>query len=271
MISIYFVIALLATIIGSMAGLGGGVIIKPILDFLGDYNIATINILSSVTVFVMAVVSISKQIKYKFQLEIKRTIFIGSGAVIGGIIGDLIISAILRASNGERVAFIQNIVMAMLLVFVYLYMNDKENYQSFTVKKPLYCIIIGLMLGSIASFLSIGGGPINVCILAMLFSMDPKEAAVNSIFIILFSQGAKLIKIITTGDLTCCDLTMLPYMIVAGILGGIYGTKLNKILASDNILRTFNVVLVLLIFLNIYNVGRILAFYMAVQNIQLYG
>lgn len=271
MIAIYFVISLFATMIGSMVGLGGGVIIKPLLDFLGDYTIPTINVLSSVTVFVMAVVSIIKQMKYKFQIEVRRTILIGIGAVSGGIIGDLIISAILCTSNGERVAFIQNIIMAMLSIFVYFYMNDKENYQSYSVKKPLYCIIIGLVLGAIASFLSIGGGPINLCMLAMLFSMDPKEAAVNSIFIILFSQGAKMIKMITTGSFAYCDLTMLPYMIVAGIIGGIWGTKLNKILVSDNILRTFNIVLVLLIFLNIYNVGRILVLYMALDTIQSYG
>lgn len=254
---LYFLIALLATIIGSMAGLGGGVIIKPLLDFLGDYSISTINLLSSVTVLVMAVVSIIKQIKYKFEIDIKRTMLIGVGSITGGIIGDVIISAILRASNGERVAFIQNIIMAILLIFVYLYMNNKEKYKSFTVEKPFCFILIGLFLGSIASFLSIGGGPINVCILAIVFSMEPKEAAVNSIFIILFSQGSKITKIITTTNLGNYDLTMLPYMIVAGIIGGIYGTKFNKIFTSDKILKIFNVVLVLLVLLNMYNVGKI--------------
>ncbi|WP_062320313.1 hypothetical protein [Halolactibacillus sp. JCM 19043] len=57
---LYFLVALVATLLGSLAGLGGGVIIKPILDLLGDFDLATISILSSVTVLSMAVVSMFK-------------------------------------------------------------------------------------------------------------------------------------------------------------------------------------------------------------------
>ncbi|MBS4955427.1 MAG: hypothetical protein KHZ99_00040 [Clostridium sp.] len=41
---LYFSIAILAISIGATADIGGGVIIKPILDFLGGYNLETINI-----------------------------------------------------------------------------------------------------------------------------------------------------------------------------------------------------------------------------------
>lgn len=51
MVLIYFLVALLSTICGSIDGLGGGVIIKPVLDFLGDYNIETIGVLSASTIF----------------------------------------------------------------------------------------------------------------------------------------------------------------------------------------------------------------------------
>ena len=51
MVLIYFLVALLSTICGSIDGLGGGVIIKPVLDFLGDYNIETIGVLSACTIF----------------------------------------------------------------------------------------------------------------------------------------------------------------------------------------------------------------------------
>ena len=35
---LYFFVALVATTIGSMTGMGGGVIIKPAMDFIGTYN-----------------------------------------------------------------------------------------------------------------------------------------------------------------------------------------------------------------------------------------
>ncbi len=48
---VYFLIILFATIVGAGAGMGGGVIIKPTLDLISDYNVVTISFLSSVTVF----------------------------------------------------------------------------------------------------------------------------------------------------------------------------------------------------------------------------
>ena len=54
----YVVLALGATILGSLSGMGGGVIMKPVMDFMRDYDSATIGILSSITVFSMSFVSL---------------------------------------------------------------------------------------------------------------------------------------------------------------------------------------------------------------------
>lgn len=250
----YFLIALGATILGAMAGLGGGVIIKPLLDFLGDYSLSTIGVLSSFTVFSMAIVSIIKQIRYKVKIEVRKTVLIGIGSIIGGVLGDKIINLILKVLSESLVTIVQNSILAILLIFIYIYMNNKEKYRSYKVNNSIACIVIGLLLGSIASFLSIGGGPINVCVLALFFSMDTKEAAVNSIITILFSQGSKLITIITTQRLSGFDLTMLPYMVIGGIVGGMIGSKLNKKFNSVAILKVFNIVVLALILLNIYNI-----------------
>ena len=109
---LYFLIAILATTIGATAGVGGGIIIKPILDFLGGYNLETINMLSSFTVFSMAIVSIIKQIRYKFKLEIRKTVLIGFGSVLGGILGDIILNkTIIIVNNDAKVIMYQNTVL----------------------------------------------------------------------------------------------------------------------------------------------------------------
>ena len=66
---LYFCIGLFATTFGSLVGLGGGVVIKSILDAIGTYDLTTIGILSSFTVFSMAVVSTGRQIKKGFKVE----------------------------------------------------------------------------------------------------------------------------------------------------------------------------------------------------------
>lgn len=251
---IYFLIALFATIIGAMAGLGGGVIIKPILDFLGDYNLSTISVLSSATVFSMAIVAIIKQIRYKFKIEMKITILIGLGSILGGILGEQVLKIIIDSFGGNKVKLIQNIILALILCGIYYYMNHKEKFKSYKVKDSKLCVLIGLLLGLIAAFLSIGGGPINVCILTIFFSMEAKEAAVNSIITILFSQGSKLTTVALTTGFSLLDLSMMPLMIIGGILGGFIGSKINKIVSNEVILKVFNIVVLALIILNLYNV-----------------
>lgn len=48
-IVVYLLIALGATLLGACTGGGGGILIKPILDLMGDYDAPTIGVLSAVT------------------------------------------------------------------------------------------------------------------------------------------------------------------------------------------------------------------------------
>jgi len=250
MIILYFAIALLATTFGSLVGLGGGVVIKPVLDALGTYDLTTIGILSSFTVFSMAVISIVKQLRKGFKVE-KNMIVITLGAILGGGIGNHLFSIFLDILKNESFAkSIQGIVLAALLTLVLF----KEKLPKYHVKNYGILLIIGLTLGTIASFLGIGGGPINVMILVLLLNMDIKKAAVTSILIILLSQFTKLLIIGTGVGYSNYDLSMLYVMIPGGILGGFIGAHFNHKLTHETIHKVFNISVILLVILNIYNV-----------------
>ncbi|MFQ9249106.1 MAG: sulfite exporter TauE/SafE family protein [Clostridium paraputrificum] len=252
---IYLTIAVLATTIGAMAGLGGGVIIKPILDFLGDYDVATISVLSSMTVFTMAVVSIIKQVRYKFKLEIRKTVLLGLGSILGGLIGEKLLSLIISKINSDVVTITQNSILAFLLIFIFYYMNNKNKFKSYRIENSFICMSIGVFMGAVSSFLSIGGGPINVCMLTIFFSMNTKEAAVNSIITIIFSQLSKLVSIFSQDGLSILvSMEVLPLMMIGGVLGGIIGSRFNKNFSEKAIERVFNMVLILLVVLNSYNI-----------------
>ena len=55
---IYFLICLGASILGAISGIGGGVIIKPVLDSLGTLNVSTISFLSGCTVLSMTTMTL---------------------------------------------------------------------------------------------------------------------------------------------------------------------------------------------------------------------
>ena len=58
-----FIISILSSTIGSITGIGGGVIIKPVLDMTGLLSVSVISFLSGCTVLTMSTVSLIRSRK----------------------------------------------------------------------------------------------------------------------------------------------------------------------------------------------------------------
>ena len=179
---------------GAYVGLGGGVIIKPLLDLIGKDPISIVNFYSACAVFSMSISSTIKHIKSKTKIDFKLIVSLSAGAVIGGILGSRLFDYLLTLFDNSKLKSLQGLILGILLVASVVYINLK-NAKSFKVKNPICIILVGLSLGFIASFLGVGGGPINVAFLALFFSMTVKEAAVYSVGTIFFSQLSKLITL----------------------------------------------------------------------------
>ena len=101
---IYFITIFLSNTVGALSGMGGGVIIKPVLDFLGFHSLNSIAFYSSVAVFVMSISSTYKQYQNGVQIEWKKAASISFGSLVGGMLGDLLLNqAIALAPNEEKV------------------------------------------------------------------------------------------------------------------------------------------------------------------------
>ena len=250
MFFIYFITAICSTTLGSLAGLGGGVIIKPILDALGDYNLATVGVLSSITVFSMALVATIKQFKSGFKADLNIFI-LAIGSILGGGIGKKAFDIFLNFFNNENTSKgIQAFILIILLTLV-LFKNSLPRYNT---KNIFLIFLVGLSLGGIASFLGIGWAPINVAILVMLFAFSTRNAAISSVFIILLSQFSKLFLISIGSGFSTYNLQMLPFMVIGGVLGGFIGAKLNHRLSNEYIEKIFNISIIFIILVNIFNV-----------------
>src|SRR5699024_9365796 len=185
---------LFATMFGAMAGLGGGVIIKPVLDFLGDYDVESIAVLSASTVFAMACVSLITSAKSDEKINVMSSLTIAIGSILGGLVGKLSFGYIVGMfDNAGKVTVIQSLMIAVLMLFIYVFVRYKHKIKTYNMNNILMIVVIVFVLGVLAAFLGIGGGPFNVAILALCFSMNAKESALNSIFIIFFSQLSALV------------------------------------------------------------------------------
>ncbi|MBN2655543.1 MAG: sulfite exporter TauE/SafE family protein [Spirochaetales bacterium] len=253
---LYLAIALFSTTIGALSGLGGGVIIKPVLDAVAPYDAATIGLISSFTVFSMAMVSTVRQYMSGIRFEGKKSSFIVAGSITGGIAGKFLFTSAADAlGNSSRITAVQSLLLASLLGLVFLYLLQ-ERHSSLHINNGFIITSAGFLLGLIAAFLGVGGGPFNVVLLTLLFSMDSRTAAVHSVLIILFSQSAKLAAVLVSGGFGGYDLSALIFMIPGGVGGGLIGAWLNHKLKSRAIQILFRIVVALLILLNLYNFSR---------------
>ncbi len=82
-----------ACLLGTICGMGGGIIIKPVLDAVGVMSVATIAFLSGCTVIAMSFWSVGKAfLKKESVIDLHMTPFLGLGAAVGGLLGRQLLS-----------------------------------------------------------------------------------------------------------------------------------------------------------------------------------
>jgi len=255
---LYLIVSFLASVIGAICGIGGGVIIKPVLDLCGLASVSTISFLSSCTVLSMSFYSVMKNMTSGESLvELKTGTPLAVGGAIGGILGKQMFTAISAMfANPDTVGAVQAACLALLTFGTLLYTIYKDRIRTKQITNLPVCLLIGLALGILSSFLGIGGGPFNLVILFYFFSMETKTAAQNSLYIILFSQITSLVTTLLTHSVPDFEWAALLLMIAGGIGGGMAGRKLNKKLDNAAVDKLFMCLMVVIILISVYNIFR---------------
>ncbi len=255
---LFFLICFLASIVGAICGIGGGVIIKPVLDAFGVLEVSVISFLSGCTVLSMTTYSMVKsRVGKDSAIEQKTTLPLAIGAALGGVVGKWIFSLLVSGyPNQDKAGAIQAVCLLLVTIGTLIYTVNKEKVRTKNVTSPVACAIIGVVLGVMSSFLGIGGGPINLVVLYYFFSMKTKQAAENSLYIIFFSQIASLCYSVFTRSVPEFSAWLLVLMALGGIGGGICGRAFNKKIKDTTVDKLFIGLMVIIILINVYNIYK---------------
>lgn len=251
---LYLLITTLSTLVGALTGLGGGVFIKPLLDALSPLDPATVGILSSFCVLTMSILAIARFLRQKIPIGGKLVLQLSLAATFGGMGGKALTQAAAIHFGPDGLRLLQNFFLATLMAMVLLYMLRYRKTVAYNLQNTGMVLLVGLLLGLLSSFLGIGGGPINVAALCLLFAMDVKGAAVHSIAIIFFSQSAKLLTTALGEGFGAYDLTLLLWMLPGAIAGGLLGAALHRHLPENTLLALYNAALLFIIALSSWNI-----------------
>ena len=252
---IFLIVSFLASTIGAICGIGGGVIIKPVLDMLHLETVTTISFLSGCTVLSMTCYSVGRSmLAGERRVALRTGTPLAIGAAIGGLVGKQLFTDI-RAifADQNAVGAVQSVCLAVITLGTLVYTINKSRIHTKTIRSLPVCAAIGLVLGVMSSFLGIGGGPINLVVLFYFFSMDTKTAAANSLYIILFSQLASVLSTVLTNSVPRFQLATLLLMAAGGIGGGIAGRALNRRMDEKTVDKLFIGLMAVIVGISIYN------------------
>ena len=226
---LYFVISSFSTIIGAIVGIGGGLIIRPLLANIGVAK-SLASFTSSIVVLSMAAVTLGTFIRNGVKINIRKILLLGIGSIIGGFLGGTLLKHV--NENFIDIAYIFMLIMVLFSVAF------RKKIPEINIKNPLAEIAIGIITGGLSGLFGIGGGPFQVTALIVFFGMDPREAAVDSIFITFLTTLSSLTKYTINGYM---DFSLALYMIPAAVIGGYAGGKINRRISSDKVALVFKI------------------------------
>lgn len=254
---ILLLVGLSASTIGAITGIGGGILVKPIVDALGLLPVATASFLSGIMVLSMAGASLWRGRKHSVPLDMNRALALALGAALGGVTGKLLMDWVKEGfANPGALGVVQNTVLLAMAAGVFVYTLFKRRIRTHRLAHPLAALLCGLVLGLVSAFVGIGGGPMNLLALSFLFSMDAKGAARHSLFVILVSQAASLLLTFATGTVPPLDVWHLGLMAAGGVLGAVIGGKISQRLQAKGVDGVFLCLLAVICALCVYNILR---------------
>ena len=246
----YFFISFVSGIIGTIGGVGSGIFVRPLLEMSG-LTAYHASLLSSLAVFSMAVTMVIKRARdIKANVKMGVAIPIAIGSIIGGFVGNLIFRSV-EGLGANALVTGQGALTMLVMGILLLHQVFKSKIKPLGWKSPFTFLTLGILLGMIAAFLGIGGGPLNLSSLNFFAGISLQSAAIYSVFIIMFTQGANLLRWGIQGLLGYYGTWGWPavtvYLILAVVIGstigslvgtGIYARiKASEKINSENVLR----------------------------------
>ncbi len=224
-----FGICLIASIIGAVCGIGGGIIIKPVMDAFGLMDVSTVSFLSACTVLSMTAYSVLREkTKAGSALNMRQLLPVSLGAAAGGLIGKMLFQSIARGFPNAVAGLVQSACLLVVVAGTFVYTFYEDRVHTLRLESDWVRVLVGFALGALSSFLGIGGGPFNLVALSYFFSMRGRDAVVSSLFIILISQIASVAMQVVTGSVPEFTWIVLIVMACGGVAGGIVGRKLGE-------------------------------------------
>jgi len=235
-------IGFLVGFLASLLGLGGGVLLVPILVLgldLTTHSAVSTSLVAVLATAVSATLEYARQKRIVFRLGILTITATIPAAFIGAEISQHLSSPILAAIFS---------IVVICLGFAMFFGKDRRNERVSSNNKMLASglsllasFALFFCVGLVAGLLGIGGGILIVPIYTLLLGVRIHYAVATSAFTIIFTALAGLLRHYTLGHL------LFEYTIpltIGLVIGAQLGPRLNKMLNTSLLRRIFAIAII---------------------------
>ena len=207
-----------AGLLGSMIGLGGGIITVPVLTFLGfPPTVAASNSLFvTLSNSIASIFSYTRQKKIHYSLGLK----LGLLAVPGTILG----AAISTDESPDHFKILFGLVLVASVVYFLLKRNLQSKEKNTSIQMTIFVICASFFAGIISSFFGIGGGAVFVPLMIIGMGLSMRHAASTSQLILFFTSLSGIISHSFFGH---SDFSQVIFLVIGGFVGGLAGARLS--------------------------------------------
>ena len=241
-----FVFGFLAGALGGLMGVGGGILLVPLLVHALGTRQHEAQGTSLAFVTATALVAAVPYLR-QGNLDLWLALYLALGAVPGVLLG----AALARRQTARRLR--QALGLLMVLTAVRILITAPANAGPPHPWPPPLNILLGAVVGILGGLLGVGGGTILVPIL-VLAERVPQHVA----------QGVSLLMILPTGIVGAWSharhghvvRALLPSLMAGGALGALLGALLAHRIESGTLSRIFAIFLLLVSVQMIFGRGR---------------
>lgn len=207
-----------AGILGSMIGLGGGIVVVPVLTFFGfSPTLAASNSLfAAFSNAVGSTISYSRQKRIEYSLGFKLGLLSIPGTILGAYVSSDVTPGIFKILFG--------LVLVSSAFYIFLRKKFETTKKNLTIQMIIFVIAASFFAGIISSFFGIGGGIVFVPLMVVGIGLTMKKAAPTSQFILLF---ASLSGIVVHSMLGHPDFLQAGLLSSGAFVGGIIGARIS--------------------------------------------
>jgi uncharacterized membrane protein YfcA len=260
-VALLLIVGLIAGTLGSLVGLGGGIVIVPTLLFLGSgtslLSEISPQVATGTSLLVIIFTGLSSTIAYYKQKKVDYKsglfFFIGSGP--GGILGAWVNKHL--DVNSFSIWFgCFMIFISFVLMFKdrlkprkkktekgiwRTYIDASGNEQTYGFH-PVAAILISVVVGFLGGLLGIGGGSLLVPAMILLFFFPPHIAVATSMLLLFLTSLTSSVAHIYMGNINWLYAAAL---IPGAWFGGKLGAYINQKLPSKTIVVLLRIVLII--------------------------